>query len=35
MRTAFNPNAAGAGFAPADLAVLGAWGTVSAILARD
>jgi ABC-2 type transport system permease protein len=33
MLTVFNPNVAGAGFAPADLAVLGAWGIVSAIFA--
>lgn len=33
MLTVFNPNVAGAGFAPADLAVLGGWGIVSAIFA--
>jgi ABC-2 type transport system permease protein len=33
MLTAFNPHVGGTGFAPADLAVLAAWGVTSALLA--
>ena len=33
MLTAYNPHVTGAGFAPRDLAILGAWGLAAAIVA--